>query len=125
MLHWLVADLFQPIGFPWLEQKVTEWGCMQALIDFEGWRKWRGFADTSRSSATARTNGSGEPEQSEPSSPSESRSTATLKAEGAGVSKQYAQPPRPTDSVGREDSSGSGSTDTLDSPVRPMVTANP
>lgn len=27
----------------WLEKKVTEWGCMQALIDFEGWRKWRGF----------------------------------------------------------------------------------
>ncbi|OJJ48309.1 hypothetical protein ASPZODRAFT_30834, partial [Penicilliopsis zonata CBS 506.65] len=35
--------LTKPVGFPWLEQKVTEWGCMQALIDFEGWRKWRGF----------------------------------------------------------------------------------
>lgn len=37
--------LTKPVAFPWLEQKVTEWGCMQALIDFEGWRKWRGFAD--------------------------------------------------------------------------------
>lgn len=27
----------------WLEQKVTEWGSMQALIDYEGWCKWRGF----------------------------------------------------------------------------------
>jgi osomolarity two-component system, response regulator SSK1 len=20
-----------------------EWGCMQALIDFDGWRKWKAF----------------------------------------------------------------------------------
>ncbi|CRG87656.1 Response regulator mcs4 [Talaromyces islandicus] len=40
--------LTKPIGFPWLEQKVTEWGCMQALIDFEGWRKWRGYEDPPR-----------------------------------------------------------------------------
>ncbi|KAL3464012.1 hypothetical protein BJX64DRAFT_286968 [Aspergillus heterothallicus] len=39
--------LTKPVRFEWLEQKVTEWGCMQALIDFEGWRKWRGFADDS------------------------------------------------------------------------------
>lgn len=25
----------------WLERKVMEWGCMQALIDFDGWRKWK------------------------------------------------------------------------------------
>ncbi|KAJ6107868.1 hypothetical protein N7523_009191 [Penicillium sp. IBT 18751x] len=43
--------LTKPVGFPWLEQKVTEWGCMQALIDFEGWRKWRGFMDSPRSSS--------------------------------------------------------------------------
>lgn len=24
-----------------MERKVTEWGCMQALIDFDGWRKWK------------------------------------------------------------------------------------
>ncbi|KKA21791.1 Response regulator [Rasamsonia emersonii CBS 393.64] len=40
--------LTKPVGFPWLEQKVTEWGCMQALIDFEGWRKWRGYEDSPR-----------------------------------------------------------------------------
>lgn len=39
----MLANKNQPVGFPWLEQKVTEWGCMQALIDFEGWRRWRGF----------------------------------------------------------------------------------
>lgn len=21
-----------------------EWGCMQALIDFDGWRKWKDFS---------------------------------------------------------------------------------
>ncbi|KAI1979996.1 Two-component response regulator SSK1p [Ophidiomyces ophidiicola] len=35
--------LTKPVNMIWLEKKVTEWGCMQALIDFEGWRKWRGF----------------------------------------------------------------------------------
>ncbi|KAE8396224.1 ssk1 response regulator receiver [Aspergillus alliaceus] len=43
--------LTKPVRFEWLEQKVTEWGCMQALIDFEGWRKWRGFANDNQSSA--------------------------------------------------------------------------
>lgn len=27
-----------------MERKVTEWGCMQALIDFDGWRKWKEIA---------------------------------------------------------------------------------
>ncbi|KAK2814274.1 hypothetical protein FQN49_008247 [Arthroderma sp. PD_2] len=40
--------LTKPVNILWLEQKVTEWGCMQALIDFEGWRKWRGFSDSSK-----------------------------------------------------------------------------
>ncbi|KAL4884175.1 hypothetical protein BJY04DRAFT_215605 [Aspergillus karnatakaensis] len=47
--------LTKPVRFEWLEQKVTEWGCMQALIDFEGWRKWRGFADDAGSSGSGRS----------------------------------------------------------------------
>lgn len=31
----------QPVNYVWLERKVMEWGCMQALIDFSGWRKWK------------------------------------------------------------------------------------
>ena len=27
-----------------MERKVTEWGCMQALIDFDGWKKWKAIA---------------------------------------------------------------------------------
>ena len=27
-----------------MERKVTEWGCMQALIDFDGFKKWKAIA---------------------------------------------------------------------------------
>lgn len=36
--------LTKPVSFVWLERKVKEWGCMQALIDFDGWRKWKDLA---------------------------------------------------------------------------------
>ncbi|KAJ3474630.1 hypothetical protein NLG97_g9758 [Lecanicillium saksenae] len=36
--------LTKPVNFVWLERKVMEWGCMQALIDFDGWRTWKDFA---------------------------------------------------------------------------------
>ncbi|KAK9448489.1 uncharacterized protein V1518DRAFT_375132 [Limtongia smithiae] len=34
--------LIKPVSLEWLQRKITEWGCMQALIDFEGWRQWKG-----------------------------------------------------------------------------------
>ena len=34
----------KPVNFVWLERKVMEWGCMQALIDFDGWRKWKDYS---------------------------------------------------------------------------------
>lgn len=37
-----------------MERKVTEWGCMQALIDFDGWRKWKGLAALEEASKEAR-----------------------------------------------------------------------
>ncbi|CCU77449.1 two-component response regulator SSK1p [Blumeria hordei DH14] len=39
--------LTKPVNFLWLERKVMEWGCMQALIDFDGWRKWKDFSQLS------------------------------------------------------------------------------
>ncbi|KAI9312364.1 hypothetical protein BX666DRAFT_2031108 [Dichotomocladium elegans] len=36
--------LTKPVSLEWLEKKIIEWGCMQALIDFEGWRKWKRLA---------------------------------------------------------------------------------
>ncbi|KAF1958059.1 hypothetical protein CC80DRAFT_443245 [Byssothecium circinans] len=43
--------LTKPVNFVWLERKVKEWGCMQALIDFDGWRKWKDFAADSDSTS--------------------------------------------------------------------------
>ncbi|KAL6718771.1 Two-component response regulator SSK1p [Lecanora helva] len=36
--------LTKPVNFEWLTRKTMEWGCMQALIDFDGWRKWKDFS---------------------------------------------------------------------------------
>lgn len=33
--------LTKPVNLVWLQKKITEWGCMQALIDFEGWKTKR------------------------------------------------------------------------------------
>ncbi len=35
----------QPVTYVWLERKVMEWGCMQALIDYDGWRKWKSYSE--------------------------------------------------------------------------------
>ncbi|OQE12394.1 hypothetical protein PENVUL_c001G06111 [Penicillium vulpinum] len=115
--------LTKPVGFPWLEQKVTEWGCMQALIDFEGWRKWRGFIDSPRSSSpvvdTSASPMQGgyrkEPPKVDPPSPSTSR---TANKSDHLESKSNLPDAAP---IMREDSWGSGSPDTLDSPLSPHL----
>ncbi|KAI8057306.1 hypothetical protein BDF22DRAFT_653315 [Syncephalis plumigaleata] len=33
--------LTKPVSLPWLEKKITEWGCMQALINVNSWSRWR------------------------------------------------------------------------------------
>lgn len=38
--------LTKPVNLIWLEQKTIEWGCMQALIDFDGWKEWIGREDS-------------------------------------------------------------------------------
>ncbi|KAI9762402.1 MAG: ssk1 response regulator receiver [Chaenotheca gracillima] len=45
--------LTKPVNFVWLERKVMEWGCMQALIDFDGWRKWKDFSQRRDENSTA------------------------------------------------------------------------
>ncbi|EQB53860.1 response regulator receiver domain-containing protein [Colletotrichum gloeosporioides Cg-14] len=53
--------LTKPVNFVWLERKVMEWGCMQALIDFDGWRRWKDFSqqnddtDAAKKSAILKT----------------------------------------------------------------------
>ncbi|KAK3951148.1 hypothetical protein QBC32DRAFT_315200 [Pseudoneurospora amorphoporcata] len=54
--------LTKPITYIWLERKVMEWGCMQALIDFDGWRKWKDFGSSNgedKKDAVASKDGSG------------------------------------------------------------------
>ncbi|CAG8454890.1 15992_t:CDS:2 [Acaulospora morrowiae] len=41
--------LTKPVSLEWLEKKINEWGCMQALIDFDGWRKWKKVEETEKS----------------------------------------------------------------------------
>ncbi|KAG0046695.1 ssk1 response regulator receiver [Gryganskiella cystojenkinii] len=42
----------KPIGFAWLERKIVDWGCMQALIDVDAWKEWKkGLDGTSPGSA--------------------------------------------------------------------------
>lgn len=31
--------LTKPVNLVWLQNKITEWGCMQALVDFDNWKK--------------------------------------------------------------------------------------
>lgn len=33
--------LTKPVNLLWLQNKITEWGCMQALINFDGWKQKR------------------------------------------------------------------------------------
>lgn len=113
------TDLIQPVRFEWLEQKVTEWGCMQALIDFEGWRKWRGFADSNTSSPTSEGYTSplqmGNDAHKKPSS----AAPATRQLDGL---RSSSHPHLIRSETAQEDSSASGSMETPDSPASPMTT---
>ncbi|KAJ5562664.1 CheY-like superfamily [Penicillium sp. DV-2018c] len=117
--------LTKPVGFPWLEQKVTEWGCMQALIDFEGWRKWRGFVDSPRpaSPPTPAIDSTASPMQgvyhSQPPNGPSSPSRADPKKSDE-PSHRHSSIPDAAQLL-REDSWGSGSPDTLDSPSSPQL----
>ncbi|KAL9112738.1 MAG: hypothetical protein Q9227_003041 [Pyrenula ochraceoflavens] len=53
--------LTKPVNFVWLERKVTEWGCMQALIDFDGWRQWKDIVPKNGNSATPSQGGDTKP----------------------------------------------------------------
>ncbi|KAI0201849.1 hypothetical protein F4808DRAFT_469160 [Astrocystis sublimbata] len=46
--------LTKPVNFDWLQRKVKEWGCMQALIDFDGWRKWKDFSQKTQAEDAAK-----------------------------------------------------------------------
>lgn len=86
--------LTKPVGYPWMLRKVTEWGCMQALIDFDGWRKWKAYAEKEEQGLTAEQKKAKDKEEK-----------AQRRAE---LTKMFARPP-PT-------ASGSNATATADKP---------
>ncbi|KAJ4329704.1 Two-component response regulator SSK1p, partial [Ascochyta clinopodiicola] len=88
--------LTKPVNFVWLERKVKEWGCMQALIDFDGWRKWKDFAKDSDSTNNKDTS-------------KMSTSMATI-----APSKKSVKPTAPTMAANTPDTNGSSSTEKED-----------
>lgn len=98
------------MGFPWLEQKVTEWGCMQALIDFEGWRKWRGYEDSPRSIATTM-------EEEPPSPQIVSRPRNNTVVQAVKVSSTGPKEDSTQISIVEPESSGSGSSSSKDEDI--------
>ena len=50
--------LTKPVSLKWLDRKIVEWGCMQALINFDGWRRSKGetrFGFTVQAQQAAKT----------------------------------------------------------------------
>ncbi|KAG2171998.1 hypothetical protein INT43_001475 [Umbelopsis isabellina] len=78
--------LTKPVDLVWLEKKIIEWGCMQALIDFDSWRKWkRSEATTTQKPSapppppkTAEEPATATTTTSKPASPQPSRSSDTM-----------------------------------------------
>ncbi|EZG10458.1 hypothetical protein H106_00535 [Trichophyton rubrum CBS 735.88] len=111
--------LTKPVNIVWLEQKVTEWGCMQALIDFEGWRKWRGFSDLNNNSSTIAATIRKGKENAGPASDATPRKLNPIKSllakssNGNLKSKSRAAPPSTTYADGTDDSSTVSSTITV------------
>ncbi|OJJ41594.1 hypothetical protein ASPWEDRAFT_99575, partial [Aspergillus wentii DTO 134E9] len=131
--------LTKPVGFPWLEQKVTEWGCMQALIDFEGWRKWRGFANdpkpdhepptTDGHASPMQVGTNGVPKTTAPATPSSLRSPAPQEVERdpIGDNPEFISPnlPEQTDIIPRQVPDNDSATDYPASPMSSAVPGDP
>ncbi|KAF9944834.1 ssk1 response regulator receiver [Mortierella alpina] len=47
----------KPIDFAWLERKIVDWGCMQALIDVDAWKEWKRDLDGTSPGSPGRSGG--------------------------------------------------------------------
>ncbi|KAF9958335.1 ssk1 response regulator receiver [Mortierella alpina] len=47
----------KPIDFAWLERKIVDWGCMQALIDVDAWKEWKRDLDGTSPGSPGRSAG--------------------------------------------------------------------
>ncbi|ORX63039.1 hypothetical protein DM01DRAFT_1331130 [Hesseltinella vesiculosa] len=79
--------LTKPVSLEWLEKKILEWGCMQALIDVEGWRQWKRTTDPPASTAP------------HGSSLAHTHTLADLKQKENMSSPNLSNPPKPSDPV--------------------------
>ncbi|EON64626.1 hypothetical protein W97_03859 [Coniosporium apollinis CBS 100218] len=87
--------LTKPVNFVWLERKVKEWGCMQALIDFDGWRKWKHYSEdqaTPKAGDKAQKNAATKPAVDGSTNPSNPASAGA----GAGAKKKKPETERET-----------------------------
>ncbi|KAK6345407.1 ssk1 response regulator receiver [Orbilia javanica] len=96
--------LTKPVNFTFLERKVMEWGCMQALIDFEGWRKWKDLASKPGASGSKTSKGG----RSKAGASASSSSAATKEKEtskpapdNASSSTSTPQPTQPAPAAGQ------------------------
>ncbi|KAL6240531.1 Two-component response regulator SSK1p [Rhinocladiella similis] len=95
--------LTKPVNFVWMERKVTEWGCMQALIDFDGWRKWKQYAE--------------EKAKEDPVKKAAEAKEEKAKAKAA-LTAMFSRPP-PSVKKDSADSTGSSSTNTVNRSTTP------
>lgn len=77
-----VISKLKPVNYVWLERKVMEWGCMQALIDFDGWRKWKDFSSSISTSKGG--GGPGTEGKNDQSKETNTTATGTAKTGGGG-----------------------------------------
>jgi osomolarity two-component system response regulator SSK1 len=58
-----------------------EWGCMQALIDFDGWRKWKDFSQTKPADPAKAAPGTTNANNKSPKAALNSKAQAPIKKE--------------------------------------------
>lgn len=46
--------LTKPVSLKWLDRKIVEWGCMQALIDYDGWKRRKATDGASTGTGTGK-----------------------------------------------------------------------
>ncbi|KAK6360426.1 ssk1 response regulator receiver [Orbilia blumenaviensis] len=94
--------LTKPVNFTFLERKVMEWGCMQALIDFEGWRKWKDLANKPGASGGKTSKGGrGKASATSSAAAAKGKKSSTPAPDDASSSSSTPQPTQPAPSAGQ------------------------
>ncbi|KAF8460313.1 hypothetical protein BDZ91DRAFT_664654 [Kalaharituber pfeilii] len=93
--------LTKPVNNLWLEKKLTEWGCMQALIDFDGWKKWKDLsAREQEEQAKGKRPGGNKRERQRSGGPLASSTGSTTFSNGSTSDSKAIEAPRAIATVG-------------------------